>query len=149
MAVKTKGRRAADILKWENHPGFCRRSVKIKNTAPSGGPHTLRQENLIGYPVKGTYAESTKVLELAYATEEANITGIIIGGPDIVDLADDGTTTQLYDVLYIGPCMIDYAQIQTLDANDAAFTLATIKTALKARDMKELEEPTLIETATE
>jgi len=145
MSAKTFIKRMSDVLKWEAHPGFCRRSVKIKNTDPNNGSaRTIR--NVVGTPVKGTYSGATKVLELAYAAEAANVTGIIVGGPDIVDLADDATTTQLYDVLYIGPALIDYNQLKASDPAAAAWTLATIKTALEARSIHELEEPTLTES---
>lgn len=143
MDVRTKPKVRSDVLKWCNHDAFCLVSAVIKNTDPNSSPPARSISEVVGMPVKGTYDPATKVLELAYATEEASVTGVIVGGPPIKDLADNATTTEKYLVLSRGPALLNDPEDGLADADPAGddFTKATILTALASRDIRPMEFP--------
>lgn len=125
-----------DVLKWCVDSGYSLVSSKITNAAVS----VTAPMKMIGRVVKGTPG----AFILAVAGEEASVTGIIVGPVNLATKASfvsGATSDEEYAVLYRGPALYD--NLLTTDPAAAAFTMATIRTALAAAGklMTEVENP--------
>lgn len=123
-----------DVLKWCVDQAYSLVSSKITNAAVS----VTAPMKMIGRPVKGTPG----AFVLAVAGEEASVTGFIVGPVNLAVKAtfvSGATTAEEYAVAYRGPLLYD--NLLTTDPAAAAFTMATIRTALAALQMVEVENP--------
>lgn len=122
-----------DVLKYCVDRAFSLVSSKITNAA--GDRTNLK---MIGRLVTGTPG----AFVLSLAGTEANITGIIVGPVNkavLASLLGSAVTVDEYAVLYRGPALYD--NLIATDPADAAYTMATVRTALTARNIIEVENP--------
>lgn len=139
MTTETENKKLTDLLRWEvdnGQQGFCRDEATIKNTL--GQSVTLTDP--CGYPLKYV----TDHYELACAGEEATVDALLLATEDFEALANNATTTKKYPILVRGPAIIAKAGLPTVDQDGtpAAFTLATLITALLALNIVTNVEPT-------
>ena len=120
----TKKKVAGDLVKYEAAQSYCRISTTIKN---SEATTTAAIPDPVGYPVR----LATGIYSLCQVANQANAVGLIVEGPPIPSLAAAASTTDKYSVLIRGPAVIDKAAIPTADSQAAAYTLATLVTALE------------------
>lgn len=119
----------ADVLKWEVHPAFCRLAGQtFKNT--SGGALTI--DNPVGMGVKlvGANWEPAAV---------GDITGIVIRGASVLDMANGAThESDDFVILKNGPALVNVDQIK--DSGGYAYVEATLIARLLTLDIKVLHE---------
>lgn len=122
--TQTQPRRLGDLLIWEPHSGYCRKSVTIKNA----GGSAVDILDPVGYPLK----LSGSIYELAYAGDEASVVALLLYQNEI-SLAAGATTLFNVGIIVRGPVILNYSQgLPTVDAAGSAFTISTIVTALAA-----------------
>lgn len=140
--TQTQPRRLGDLLIWEPHSGYCRKSVTIKNASGSA----VDILDPVGYPLKLV----SSVYELAFAGDEASVVALLLYQNEI-NLAAGATTLFNVGIIVRGPVILNYSQgLPTVDAAGAAFTISTIVTALAALSppMIAYAEPTIQATQT-
>lgn len=144
-ASKTDRARIYDLVKDEYDTRVTRTSGTIKNpsaTTAAAGAIT------VGYPVKLVGSQWTLLL----STDEANCGGLWLGDPATVpfveSLAQNAVSALPGQILFAGPAVIDKTKIPTTDVAGAAFTLATLVTALNAKGIYTLAEGTITQQQT-
>lgn len=141
-AVLTEKKTVGDVIRHEYREDFCRVAAAVYNR--SGGALTIADP--MCYPVlaDGTVAGAYK---LAAAADAANVTGLLIRTKPYSAVANNANSVER--ILVRGPAIIDKAQLPTVDYAAAAFTLATLVTALKALSIIPNPEPGVVATQTE
>lgn len=108
---------------------YCFDEAIIRNG--TGTQRTL--DDVCGYPLKaGTNGAD---YNLAVAGDEANVTALLLHGPNGRDtevLAATTNSAKKWTVVARPPVVINQDKIRTLDIAGAAFNVANIVTALKA-----------------
>ena len=138
MAISTsltQGRKLGDVFKWLMHPGFNLVSAKLVNPIAS----VITITSPAGLPVKASGANYVIVL----ATDEANALGLLYWQNPIT-LGASAVSDLLYPFLIRGPALIDKDALPTQDvaASPGTYTNATLVTALAARNIIAMSEPT-------
>jgi hypothetical protein len=130
----TRNRPLGNVFKWLTHPGFNLVSAKLVN--PVNAALTLTDP--CGLPVKASGSNYVVVL----ATDEANAIGLLYWDKPI-DLTALGTSDMKYPFLLRGPALFDKDSLPTNDiaVSPAAYTNATLVTALAARNIIAQSEP--------
>lgn len=113
-----------DIFKFVSHPGYNTVSGIFRNN--SGATRTLF--SLVGMPVKLSGGKWVPVL----ATDEANITGLVMSEEYVDTLANNTDWGTKVQVMVRGPALYDKDALPAADIAGTPFTLATIVTALAA-----------------
>lgn len=119
-----------DFVRSEYDPSsmYCRKQGVIHNR--TGGAITIKDP--VAYPVKPDSSVAGD-FQLCVAGDEAYVTGLIFDPRGIgVDTPLANLATITRNVFVRGPAIIDKSYIATVDTAAAAFTLATIVTALQA-----------------
>lgn len=137
----TKGKTLGDVFKWLMHPGFNLVSAKLVN--PVAAAMTITSP--VGLPVKASGSNYVIVL----ATDEANAIGLLYHDKPIT-IGSSATSDLLYPFLIRGPALIDKDALPTADVavSPGTYTNATLVTALAARNIIAMSEPTKVSTQT-
>lgn len=129
MVTLSENNKPGELLKKLFAAEYNLESTTLTNSDPNTTPPARDIADVVGLPVKGATAGAR---EIAYATEEGDVTGIVVEGPSIADLDDDGETVDKYSVLIRGPAVIHQSVIQTADPAGDDYTVATIVSTLAA-----------------
>lgn len=122
---------------------YCTKTAIIRNGTASS--RTL--DNVVGYPLKA--GASGADYQLAVAGDEASVIALLLDGPagQVSEVIGATTnSTKKYQVLKNPPCIINRDSIRTTDIAGAAFTVATIVTALEALKWEVRSEPSKVST---
>jgi hypothetical protein len=126
MPTLTKGRTQADVFRHVHHQSYCLASGKLVNPDATA----RAAQNLCGQPVKASGANYV----LVKAGDEANAIGLVFSETGLVALGVSEVTTKKYAILLRGPAVIDRDSLPALDVAGGSLTVATIVTALAARN---------------
>lgn len=135
----SSGKTLGDVVKSLYHPGFNLVSAKIVGAAGQASVDA----NLMGQPVKASGANYIFVL----GADIANAIGILYSQEKIT-LAAAGVSERPYAILIRGPAQIDKDALPALDVVGVAIANAAFVTALAARDIVAMTEPTKVSTQT-
>jgi len=120
---------------------YCTKTAQIRNT--TGSTVTLGAGSIAGQPVKA--GTGTADYNLAKAGDEASVIGLILDGPTGQDdqevILNNGYSVYKWQVLVHPPVVINQTYLPALDVLAAAFTVASIVTALKALGWEFRTEP--------
>lgn len=133
------GKTLGDVVKHIHHPSINLVSAKIVGAAGQASVDA----NLMGQPVKASGANYIFVL----AADIANAIGILYS-QERITLAAAGVSERPFAILIRGPATVDKDALPTLDVVGSAITNANFVTALAARDIISLTEPTKVSTQT-
>lgn len=130
--------RVGDLVLWMASSYYCTRTAIIRN----GTLTTRTLSDIVGYPLKA--GASGADYQLAVAGDEANVIALLLDGPPgfiSESIATVANSPTLFQVLKNAPCIINQNKIRTTDIAGAAFTVATIVTALQALKWEVRTEP--------
>lgn len=127
MAVLTERKTEGDIVRHEYRNDYC--EAKGGGTVYNRSNAALTINDAMGYPVIADESVAG-AFQFAAAGEEANVIGVMLHAKKIDAIADNATVK--CRVLVRGPAVVDKVQLPTVDYAAAAFTLATIVSALEA-----------------
>lgn len=127
-----------DIVAWLLNVEYCCVTAPLKNTLGA----TVSIADVIGTPLNLNGA----AYELAAATGEAGVDGIVIGKADDapqgpISIANNASTPDSYLILVRGPGIIVRDGISAKDEADADFDLDALETRLKALDILVKDQP--------
>lgn len=124
MAVKTITKRLSDGVAYEGEVQYTRESYTIRN--PTATEATLADPLL--YPLNLNAGK----MELAIATGEAGIDGLLLRTEAMESIAATSDYPKKQAVLVRGPAIIRRSMLPATDVDGAAFTIATLITRLAA-----------------
>lgn len=130
-----------DLLIHVEYLGYCTRTATVRNQ--SGASVRINNCQGIGYPVKaGTNGAD---FDLAFAGDEANVTGLLVKcerEPHDETIAATTTAPNRWMVLVHPPAILNQDKFAVNDLAAAAFNQATLQTRLKALGYELRKEPT-------
>lgn len=122
--AKTNSPRLGDLVKWEVRREYCRLEVALDHIEIAA----ITAAEIFGYPVEDDGDGSATILKLA---TQAACNGLVLSEVGSFTLLN-GVTFPGVTILRHGPAIINKDMIPINDYNAAAFTQATLLTALEA-----------------
>lgn len=143
--VYSEKRTEGDLIRYEMNRDYCRKAAKVYNRTGT----TITANDVMGHPLRPDSGASTD-FRFCMATEESYCNALMLRHRSFANNTLANGSFVFTHILVRGPAIIDKAFIPTYDVAGAAFTLATLVTALQALSPPILcnPEPAVIATQT-
>lgn len=127
MTTLTKKKAPGDLVIHVESLEYCTVLASLRNDATV----SVTVTSVLGAPVKAGGSGADFIF--AKSTEEANVVGLVMDGPEPLVLAGSSNSAKKYQVLKNPPAIINKDLIKTTDPQGVAFdTLAEIVISLEA-----------------